>query len=135
MYVYGIDYLSENKYITSWYSPTSLGDFYCDTTNGRIVIPAGSAKVVEVYGLLCGYGYYSSRIWLDNNGNTQAVNILGQPQGNRYWSMPFPSKIMIIPDTTKDTYIKLECGPYNGVNFEINNGFGSSSYIGVKKIG
>lgn len=131
-------------FVTSWTETMKIeiGDFECDVTNGRIKIPAGTAKHIRITGLIAGSGYFFGGCYvLDENDETpenfyvQSAGILIQSAGNGYFKEPLPTYVHEITDTTKDYYVKLNIGGYNGKTFILNNGFGSlSSYILVEKV-
>lgn len=110
-----------------------VGDFYCDPTNNRVVVPAGSAEYVEIFGNITGSGNVYGYLFLEDSSgsNTSAVFLF---QFGTYFATPLPNRIIKL-DTTKDYYLKLEVEGYNGKSFYLNNGFGNShTFIGVKKI-
>ena len=131
-------------FVTSWTETMKIeiGDFKCDVTNGRIKIPAGTAKHIRITGLIAGSGYFFGGCYvLDENDKTpenfyfQSAGILIQSAGNVYFKEPLPTYVHEITDTTKDYYVKLNIGGYNNKTFILNNGFGSlSSYILVEKV-
>jgi hypothetical protein len=131
-------------FVTSWTETMKIeiGDFKCDVANGRIKIPAGTAKHIRITGLIAGSGYFFGGCYvLDENNETpedfyvQSAGILIQSAGNVYFKEPLPTYVHEITDTTKDYYVKLNIGGYNNKTFILNNGFGSlSSYILVEKV-
>lgn len=131
-------------FVTAWTETMKIeiGDFKCDVTNGRIKIPAGTAKHIRITGLIAGSGYFFGGCYvLDENDKTpenfyvQSAGILIQSAGNGYFKEPLPTYVHEITDTTKDYYVKLNIGGYNNQTFILNNGFGSlSSYILVEKV-
>ena len=131
-------------FVTSWTETTKIeiGDFECDVANGRIKIPAGTAKHIRITGLIAGSGYFFGGCYvLDENNETpenfyfQSAGILIQSAGNGYFKEPLPTYVHEITDTTKDYYVKLKIGGYNDKTFILNDGFGSlSSYILVEKV-
>ena len=134
----------ETAFVTAWTETMKIeiGDFKCDVTNGRIKIPAGTAKHIRITGLIAGSGYFFGGCYvLDENDKTpenfyvQSAGILIQSAGNGYFKEPLPTYVHEITDTTKDYYVKLNIGGYNNKTFILNNGFGSlSSYILVEKV-
>ena len=123
--------------VSAFGSPISFGSFVADVTTGRLIIPKGT-KVIETSGLICGSGY--AHAWLkiiDENGNkvgnSQSTGILVQSAGNNYWKHSLPNYLVEL-DETKLHYIYLLVSGYNGQQFTLNNGFGYSSFIKVKKI-
>lgn len=134
----------ETAFVTAWTETMKIeiGDFECDVANGRIKIPAGTAKHIRITGLIAGSGYFFGGCYvLDENDETpenfyvQSAGILIQSAGNGYFKEPLPTYVHEIIDTTKDYYVKLNIGGYNGKTFILNNGFGSlSSYILVEKV-
>lgn len=131
-------------FVTSWTETMKIeiGDFKCDVANGRIKIPAGTAKHIRITGLIAGSGYFFGGCYvLDENNKTpenfyvQSAGILIQSAGNGYFKESLPTYVHEITDTTKDYYVKLNIGGYNNKTFILNNGFGSlSSYILVEKV-
>ena len=131
-------------FVTTWTETMKIeiGDFKCDVTNGRIKIPAGTAKHIRITGLIAGSGYFFGGGYvLDENDEipenfyVQSAGALIQSAGNAYFKEPLPTYVHEITDTTKDYYVKLNIGGYNGKTFILNNGFGSlSSYILVEKV-
>lgn len=115
----------------------SVGGFECEPANGRIKIPAGSAEYIEISGMFAGYGncLIMPKI-TDSNGDSGNFQFLyqGRTVGNGYWCLPISSKIFKI-NPIVDYYVTVEVMGYNGISFELNNGFGPSrSYIEVKKL-
>lgn len=110
------------------------GKFYCEPTNKRMVIPAGTAEYIEVSGNIAGYGsVYGYLSISDSSSGVDSIPFLIPI--NNYFSISIASRIIKIPDTKKDYYVKLELQGYNGATFIINNGFGDgATYINVKKI-
>ena len=131
-------------FVTTWTETMKIeiGDFKCDVANGRIKIPAGTAKHIRITGLIAGSGYFFGGCYvLDENDEipenfyVQSAGILIQSAGNGYFKEPLPTYVHEIIDTTKDYYVKLNIGGYNNKTFILNNGFGSlSSYILVEKV-
>lgn len=119
-----------------------LGKFEWDNAKNAIKIPRGTAKVIEIFGLIAGANNVMCRIdVVDENGNSlsdysyqyQSRGILYQPAGNGYFKIPLPSNLIKI-DATKDWYVKLLVQGYN-TDFGINVGFGNvATFYGVKKI-
>ena len=112
----------------------SYGKFYCEPNNKRMVIPAGSAEYIEVSGNIAGYGsVYGYLSVSDSSSGVDSIPFLIPI--NNYFSTSIASRIIKIPDTKKDYYVKLELQGYNGATFIMNNGFGDgATYINVKKI-
>jgi hypothetical protein len=110
------------------------GKFYCDPTNKRMVIPAGTCEYIEVSGNIAGYGsVYGYLSISDSSSGVDSIPFLIPI--NNYFSTPIASRIIKIPDIKKDYYVKLELQGYNGTTFVMNNGFGDgATYISVKKI-
>lgn len=137
--------LETEQKITDWDYNVTIGGFYCSTSNGYLLVPAGTAQVIEIKGILCGSGYCNAYFRIEyGNGaefnwnaagySWQAPGILTQPQGNGYWKLPMPSITIRIPDTTKDLYIYLMVSPYNQSYFDMNAGFGAASWMSVTKL-
>ena len=122
--------------IDTWNTTSNVtyGKFYCEPNNKRIVIPAGSAEYIEISGNIAGYGSVYGYLTLSNSSSgVDSVPFLIPI--NNYFSIPIASRIIKIPDTKKDYYVKLELQGYNGTTFIMNNGFGDgATYISVKKI-
>lgn len=122
--------------IDTWNTTSNVayGKFYCDPSNKRMVIPAGSAEYIEVCGNIAGYGSVYGYLTLSNSSSgVDSVPFLIPI--NNYFSIPIAPRIIKIPDTKKDYYVKLELQGYNGATFIMNNGFGDgATYISVKKI-
>lgn len=130
--------ISSKQIVTGWgNSNIDVGDFYCEPTNNRIIIPANSAEYIELYGSICGTGNCSAYVsLLDENANLiEELTILHQYSGNSYEAFPIGKKIVKIPDTSKNHYIQLTINGYNDVHFKLNDGFnGQHTFIGVRKI-
>lgn len=116
--------------ITEWDTSDiiKVGDFEYDNVQKAIKIPAGTARAIEIGGTLAGKGYASAEMQLWSSSGLilsgQQYGILVQSYGNGYWKNSLPNTIMIIPDTTKDYYVKLNVAGYNAT-FEMNNGYGT----------
>ena len=122
--------------VDNWKTENNIayGKFYCDPTNKRMVIPAGSAEYIEVSGNIAGYGSVYGYLSI-SDGSTGVDSVPFLISNNNYFSIPIASRIIKIPDPKKDYYVKLELQGYNGATFIINNGFGDgATYISVKKI-
>lgn len=119
----------------------SYGGFSADASKGCLVIPKGSAKVIETSGMLCGSGYGTFSVQIvdaDGTGlsgyTAQTNGLLTQQAGNGYWKASLPSTIVTLDDT-KDWYIYLFGAGYNGQTCTLNNGFGySACWFSAKKI-
>lgn len=122
--------------VDSWKTDGNVmsGKFSCEPTNKRLVIPAGSAEYIEISGNIAGYGSVYGYLSLsDSSSAVDSIPFLVPT--NNYFSIPIASRVIKIPDKTKDYYVKLEVQGYNGANFIVNNGFGDgATYISAKKI-
>lgn len=136
MWTNGQPSLSTQTKVNIWTGGSKIegGSFVCDQANGRIKIPAGSAKVVEIYGTCAGGGYALIDLRLSDGTTTFQSRTISQVAGNTYWSSPLSSMLVSIPDTTKDWYLEMYAGGYNST-YLMNSGFGAgSSFMGVKKV-
>ena len=110
------------------------GDFVCEPANGRIKIPAGSAKCVEIFAHCAGGDYALIDLRLTNGTSVWQNRTIFQSGGNKYWSQPVANMIVKITDTTQDSYLEMYVGGYNST-FLMNSGFGEqATFMGVKKI-
>lgn len=112
----------------------SEGQFYCDATNKRIVIPPNSAEYVEIGGAVSGSGKcdLSLEVW-DNTKVMNNTKTLLQDEG--YKAIDIPNLIVKLPDKTKIYYVKMFISGYSGVDFNINSGFSErGTYMTVRKI-
>lgn len=133
-----MSFAAEQVEIVNVWSDTFVenGKFRCEPANNRIVIPAGSAEYVEIYGGTAGSGYCQATVRLmDDEGATwNEVHSLFQYGGNKYFCSSIGSKIVKIPDMTKDYYVKLTAGSYREP-FTLNMGFGNAAtYMGVREV-
>lgn len=137
--------ITEETFIREWMYGMKIGDFYYNTSKGFICVPHGTAKVIQICGVIAGNGYFSTQYHIqDGNGTTmdynaagytyQSLGILEQLGGNNYWKVPMPTINIIIPDTTKDWYVYCKVSPYNATSFELNGGFGAASWFSVTKL-
>ncbi len=146
MFTYGnIKFSTESTKVENWLDNSDMnisqGKFVCEPNLSRIKIPASSASLVEVGGLICGYGNFMAVIDIidsDNNSLTagmhQAFGVLSQSGGNKYAKVALPAMSLKIPDKSKDYYITLKLNGYNE-DFDMNSGFGTfATYIYVKQI-
>ena len=138
MYPYGqINIASGDNFIpTNYRSGELYGEFQCDTTNGRIVIPAHSADYIRLSGRICGSGNCWCRVTLYDENDTyiNEAASLYQPNNSGYVQAPIASRIVKIPNTNKSYYVKLQVQGYNH-SFYLNDGFGSTaSYMCVEKV-
>lgn len=135
VFTYGSPSFVDSQKVVNWGGHSKVGDFYWDEQNSRIVVPAGTAKFIEVYGKIAGGGYAFASVNIENGSNLSSVRDLYQFAGNTYFTAPLSTRLYEIPDVTKDTYIYLNCSGYNGSTFLLNSGFGEGeSYLGVTKI-
>lgn len=125
--------------LKSYHAPLSVGGFVADISIGKLLIPKGT-KAIEVSGMICGYGYAKVYFGIsDKDGNAppnfewQETGVLFQGDGNLYWKLALPTKIVEL-DEKKSYEIVLSIGGYNEKHFEINAGFGNNSWIQAKKI-
>lgn len=123
----------------------NMGDFAHSPSGGWIKVPAGSAKLIQLTGVICGNGYCGARYCIQDSSGTemnynnaglsyQGLGVLYQFGGNYYWKAPMPTVNIRIPDTTKDWYVYLAAGPYQQTEFNMNAGFGACSWFGVAKL-
>lgn len=137
--------VSSEIVISGWTWGHSRGDFYYNTTNGFLCVPHGTAKVIQIAGVIAGCFSFTARYMIkDGNGTEmdynaagftyQSLGILHNASGNQYWKMALPTVTLEIPDTTKDWYIYLDVGPYNSEYCYFNTGFGAASWMSVTKL-
>lgn len=135
----------EEEKVTDYGSGIGIGDFSYSTNSGYLLVPAGTAKVIEIKGLLCGWSYCDAYFSIEYGDGTtfdwysagyayQSAGFLTQIEGNNYWKLPMPSITIEIPDNTKDLRIYLTVSPYNTDFFDMNAGFGATSWISVTKL-
>ena len=138
MYPFGMINIASGESLipTEYRSVEQYGEFQCDTTNGKIVIPAHSADYVRLSGQICGKGNVLCWLTLYDEDNKAIVSsvCLYQPNSSNYVAAPIPSRIVKIPDKNKNYYAKLTIQAYNH-SFYFNDGFGTSaSYMCVEKV-
>lgn len=131
--------------IKGWQWEHHIGDFYCSAANGYLLVPHGTAKVIQIAGVIAGCFNFTARYHIQD-GNAvemdynaagftyQSLGILHNAAGNQYWKMAMPTVTLEIPDTTKDWYIYLLVGPYNVDYMYFNTGFGAASWMSVTKL-
>lgn len=122
-----------NVWSTSGYN---VGDFVCQPANNRILIPKGSAQYVRVFGTIAGANYLTAYLILtkasDSSNRFETFN--HQPGGNNYFKMPAFNRVYKL-DTSSDYYLSLSISGYNGKDFLLNSGYGSTAtFIGVEKL-
>lgn len=137
---YGRVEITTGGHFTSWSgteAQINVGDFKCDSDNGWILIPKGTAKYIRCYAHIAGYDSYSGYLEVFRSGESTAydsMSFLHQSSGNGYSSQNVCDTIWEIDDTV-DNYVKLWLGPYNSSSFYVNNGFNNrTTRIGVEKI-
>lgn len=124
--------------VTQFAEPVSYGGFVASASDGYLFIPKGT-EAIETTGLLCGSGYCGAQLRVIDDEQKEVIHfqktgILVQMAGNGYWKIGLPTTIIPL-DKTKNHYIKIAIGGYNGQTFTLNNGFGyTSSWFGAKKI-
>lgn len=136
MWTNGSGEFSTQEKVDFWAGGTIIeeGDFVCEPEYGRILIPAGSAKRVEMFAHCAGGDYALIDLRLTNGSRVSQNRAIIQSDGNRYWSQPVANMIVEIADTTKDSYLEMYVGGYNAT-FLMNTGFGNqSSFMGVRKL-
>lgn len=114
----------------------SIGDFYCDASNGRINIPAGSAEYIEVFGIVAGDLQFDVRLELyEENGTYAGCQTYHLTTYDGYKSIPIGNQIFKIPDTSKNYYVQCSIAHYKNEDATLNIGFSANgTYYGVKKI-
>lgn len=138
MYPFGMINIASGESLipTDYRSGEQYGEFQCDISNGRIVIPPHSADYIRLSGLICGNGNVCCWLNLYDEDNKSIVSsvCLYQPNSSGYGAGPIPSRIVKIPDKNKSYYAKLRIQAYNH-SFYFNEGFGTSaSYMCVEKV-
>lgn len=137
--------ITGETFIREWMYGIKIGDFYYNTTQGFLCVPHGTAKVIQLAGVIAGNGFFSAQYHIqDGNGTTmdynaagytyQSLGMLEQLGGNGYWKVPMPTINIVIPDTTKDWYVYYQVSPYNATSFNFNGGFGAASWFSVTKL-
>lgn len=136
MWTNGSKQFSTQEKVDFWTSGKVIeeGDFVCEPEYGRILIPAGSAKNVEIFAHSAGGSYASIDLRLTNGTKVWENRTIIQSAGNTYWSGPIANMIIQIEDTTKDSYLEMYAGGYNST-FSMNEGFGSeATFMGARKL-
>ena len=128
----------DTQFVTGWGTSADIswGGIYCDPSNDRIVVPAGTAEYLKLSGKVAGHGCFWAYITIyDEDGEWIGdATSLQQPYGQGYINTPIPHTIIKLNNPNKMHYVKLKINGY-GSAFGINYGFGrSGTFILVEKV-